>query len=330
MAKRLVELDITLDGVILSRLMLKDYEKAYTDLPNANLPTELYEDFSTVFTALTGEESMPLTDNTFTISAKESEVDESLFEFNRLYSPTVFKHVSDEDGTEPYLFIQWGSYEVKLLVDDDGTISTERTGLQLKLRNKKLGKYDTPCLVATVKTKDTTVSMPFPIRTTDLETGADELELYLESDVDTFMSSVGAKSSGGGNFKSFSGYTVKAGQLPLGEYEIVDYRSYDHPQYGVRYYLQAAAPNEPFSASVGIKDENGEWSNNEVEINDLFQIRSNSSIKRYMDANPIINSDSPATLVVHEKGEFNGHATAKVVMKFNALAEDDEAIDLNF
>ncbi|MDX1371782.1 MAG: hypothetical protein R3321_04895, partial [Nitrososphaeraceae archaeon] len=96
------------------------------------------------------------------------------------------------------------------------------------------------------------------------------------------------------------------------------------------YYLQSLQPEQVFSTVVGIKDENGEWRNEEVEINEEFQIRSNAAIKKYMDAEPIISPDSPATLVVHEKGEYNGNPTSKVVMRFAALEEDADDVNLDF
>ncbi|MDX1373707.1 MAG: hypothetical protein R3321_14635, partial [Nitrososphaeraceae archaeon] len=229
MAKNIKELDVTLEGKIAARLMLKEYDKAYSNLPNANLPEVLQDEFGAIFKLLTGLDEFPLTDYTFTISAKEVE-GEDYFEFNRLYSPTVFlQDVDEEKGiTEPYLYISWGSFEVKLQVDDDGAISTVDSGLALKLRNKKLNGYDTPCLVATSKVGKMTLSMPFPIRVEDIKTKADELELLLEADVEAFMQALGTKGGGGGNFKTFKGHTVKAGQLPLGEYIITDFRTYEH------------------------------------------------------------------------------------------------------
>lgn len=329
MAKNIKELDVTLEGKMQSRLMLKEYDKAYTNLPNSNLPDLVRKELEVVFKALTGLDELPLTDSTFTVSAKEVKGEER-YEFNRIFSPTVFLQPADKEVAKPYLYVQWGSYEIKLQVDADGTISTIDSGLVLKLRNKKLNGYDTPCLLSTVRANGMTLSMPFPIRLASLETETDELELLLEANADAFMAAVGSKSSGGGSYKSFDGHTVKAGQLPLGDYSIVDCRTYEHPTYGVRYYLQSEAPTVPFDAEIGIKDEDGNWHNEVVTINGRFQIRSNSAIKKYMDAEPIVAADSPATLVVHEKGEYNGNPTSKVVMRFAALASDADDLDLNF
>ena len=304
-----------------ARLESKNYERAYTDVPNSVLPETMRNALGVVYKALTGEELSP-TDHSFTVRADQSGI------FKALYCPTVF---STEEGT---LIIRWGDQDIPLLTSG-GKIATEKSSKNTKFsfKEEKIGKYNNAVLSVAVNEGGCLYSLPIPVRSTDFENPvtSELLDLVLEDAIGNLQEIIALApdpSKRGDGGERMQGDLIKVAELPVGEYEVISYRVKEGGEYGPNYFMQVCIP-EPFSA-MARKQVDGEWKDVEVEVQDFAIVRPNTALKKILSAEPIITPESPARLKVLEHGVFNGFATAKCTLKCASFVEDPESFALDW
>jgi hypothetical protein len=310
-----------LDDKNRARLEARQYQKAYTDIPNRALPATYKEALAAIYSGLTGIE-LPDEGATFTVRADANGT------FKRLYSPTVF---STEDKG---LIIRWGNEDIPLAVSE-GKISAPgaQKGLKLAFKEEQIGKYTEPVLSVGFSTGGTLFTLPVPIRSADYENKltSDILDVLLSENPEAIAEQVQVASDPTKRSESsgerLQGPFVKVAYLPIGEYVITQYRAKDG-QYGMDYYLQAIV-TEPFTAPVR-QQVDGEWQDVEVEISDYCVVKPNGQLKKILAAEPEISNDKPAFLTVKEHGEWNGFATAKCTLKCTSFVKDDNSFNLDF
>jgi hypothetical protein len=323
MAISTFKINPSLDERNRARLESKTYSRAYTDIPNRALPETYRTGLAAIFNALTGED-FDDESSTFTVRSDANGV------FKRLYSPTLFS--TEERG----LVIRWGDRDITLQASPGKiTVAGAPKGTKFAFKEEQIGKYTEPVLSVSVPTEGVLYTLPIVIRSADYEdkVSADFLDLLLDENPESIAEklqiasdlSKRGESSGG---ERLIGPYVKVAHLPLGEYTITTYRVKEGGQYGTDYFLQVRV-DEPFTAPVRAQVD-GEWMDVETEISDWAIVKPNNALKKTLAAEPVINTDSPATLKVIEHGEYNGFPTAKCHLKCQAFAENPEAFALDF
>lgn len=307
-----------------ARIESKDYEKAYTNIPNRALPESYQIGLGAIYSALTGED-FPQEGSTFTVRADANGT------FKRLYSPTVFS--TEEKG----LVIRWGDQDIPLLMTA-GKITVEGVtkGTKFAFKEEQIGKYTEAVLSVSVPTGNTLYTLPIPIRSADFEDklSADLLDLLLDENPEAITekvqiaSDLSKRGESSGTGERMVGPFVKVAHLPLGDYMVTTYRVKEGGQYGTDYFLQVEV-KEPFTAPVR-QQVDGEWVDVDTEVSDWAIVKPNASLKKTLAADPVIDRDNPATLRVLSHDEYNGHATAKCVLRCAAFTEDPGAFSLDF
>jgi len=289
------KVDLTLGTTNQAMLSSRKYNGTYTDLPNQSLPSEILNPLKVIYSGLTNEE-LELDNNTFVIMATNAGT------FKKVLSPTVFSNKDEEK-----VFIKWGNKEIELKFEE-GLISTKESNNKVKFSftREKVGKYDTQCLMVSVRHDEGLTSMPFPVRLKDLETSSDILSIYSEeSDLEKLLELIGPVPSGKSYvFRPQNSYLVKQSQLPVGEYKVLGYWDKE-TKWGPKYYMTVKIL-ESFMASTRVKNEDtGEWESVDVEINEYAIVSANSWASRVLAAQPIISQEDPATLVIDSHYQTN-------------------------
>ena len=319
------KIDVNLSERNRARLETKTYESNYTDVPNRALPGNLKEELGVIYEALTGE-SLPDDSSTFTVRADSGT-------FKRHYSPSVYSTEGNEG-----VIIRWGDRDIPLTFDS-GKIKVEGAATKTKFafKDDTIGKYEEPVLSVSIASSGTLYTMPFPVRSADWENrvSGDVLDALLEESPDKIAENLQvagdpSKRGEGGGGPRLQGHIIKVAELPLGTYSITDVRKREHEQYGTMYLLQTSV-EEPFVATTRVKDpDTEEWGDAEVEVSGHCVVKPNNALKKLLAADPIVNEENPATLMVIEHGEWNGFKTAKVALKCSAFVQDSEAFALDF
>ncbi len=317
------KIDVNLSERNRARLETKSYESNYTDVPNRALPPALKDELGVIYEALTGED-LPDDSNTFTVRADGGT-------FKRLYSPTV---MSTEGNAG--VIIRWGDRDIDVSFTS-GKIKVDGAATKTKFafKDDTIGKYEEPVLSVSIAKEGTLYTMPFPVRSADWENrvNGDILDALLEESPDKIAEQLAIAGDpskrGEGSGPRLQGHIIKVSELPLGQYTLTAYRPRE-TQYGLDYLIQAVI-EEPFVASTRVKDDvTDEWGDAEVEVSGFCIVKPNNALKKLLAAEPIIDTDNPATLAVTEHGEYNGFKTVKVTLKCTAFVEDSEAFTLDF
>ena len=317
------KIDVNLSERNRARLETKTYDSNYTDVPNRALPPALKDELGVIYEALTGED-LPDDSNTFTVRADGGT-------FKRLYSPTV---MSTEGNAG--VIIRWGDRDIDLTFAS-GKVKVEGAATKTKFafKDDTIGKYEEPVLSVSIAKEGTLYTMPFPVRSADWENrvNGDILDALLEESPEKIAEQLAIAGDpskrGEGNGPRLQGHIIKVSELPLGQYTLTAYRPRE-TQYGLDYLIQAVI-EEPFVASTRVKDDvTDEWGDAEVEVSGFCIIKPNNALKKLLAAEPIIDTDNPATLAVIEHGEYNGFKTAKVNLKCSAFVDAADAFDLDF
>ena len=317
------KIDVNLSERNRARLETKSYDSNYTDVPNRALPPALKDELGVIYEALTGED-LPDDSNTFTVRADGGT-------FKRLYSPTV---MSTEGNAG--VIIRWGDRDIDVSFTS-GKIKVDSAAAKTKFSFKDdlIGKYEEPVLSVSIAKEGTLYTMPFPVRSADWENrvNGDILDALLEESPDKIAEQLAIAGDpskrGEGGGPRLQGHIIKVSELPIGKYTLTAYRPRE-TQYGLDYLIQAVI-DEPFVASTRVKDEvTDEWGDAEVEVSGFCIVKPNNALKKLLAAEPIIDTDNPATLAVTEHGEYNGFKTAKVNLKCSAFVDAADAFDLDF
>lgn len=334
------KLDLSLAGVNLSRIEMKTYSQKYTDIPNHVLPVDLLDKVSTIYTALSGNE---FTDEvkTFTVGATEEG------KFRALYTPSILGNALGQN-----LIIQWGQEQIFLNLQDGG-ISSDNTKLKWAFISDKFGKYERQLLKLTIPINGSQYVVSIPLRLQRVEEGQEQVDvdtltfLVEEGNYDElfalFQDISDRKSS-----KFMTGYSAKAGQLPLGTYRATQYNSKDHPQYGMMYFLQFEiveldeGDSFELETRVPAVDKNGDSVLNAagkrvyepatvtVNSDDKLIVKANTGLKNLILSKPIMSEESPVMITVYDHGEFNGHKTAKLDWEVTKFRQEEGALNPSF
>jgi len=324
MATATCKISPALDDRNRARLESKTYSRAFTDIPNKALPATYQKGLGAIFSALTGEEFSG-DGTTFTVRADANGV------FKRLYSPTVFS--TEEKG----LVIRWGSQDIPLQMSPGKiTVAGAPKGTKFAFKEEAIGKYTEAVLSVSTSFDGTLYTLPIPVRSADYEdkVSADLLDVLLDENPEAIAekvqiaSDLSKRGESSGSGERMQGPFMKVAHLPIGDYTVTTYRVKEGGQYGTDYFLQVKV-DEPFTAPVRTQVD-GEWMDVDTEVQDWAIVRPNTSLKKTLAAEPVIDRENPATLRVISHGEYNGFPTAKVMLKCLAFAEDPESFALDF
>ncbi len=337
----ITKIDPSLEGKNRARLESRTYDKSYTPIPNSSLPVTLLDQLNTVWSGLTGN-PLPPEESSFLIRAIDGQL-------KSIYGPSVYSPEGWPDSllsTGPV--IKWGSSIIPLTVSD-GKISLldpvpNGPRIKFQFRTEKLGKYEETCLVVTVTKGSDSVVLPLPVKSKDYKNPVhpDQLELWLEDGnvtdlLDALLPASVAGSSGSDNQPRLEGPIVKISGLPLGDYTILAYRSYDS-QYGKKYLLQSIVSetdDEEGGFDATVRQQIGEeWIDSQItlEPGTKFIIKPNTKISSILSADPVISPELPAVLSVTKYGSYNGHTTVTAHLKvgLGAFLPDDDSFDVSF
>jgi hypothetical protein len=327
---QVIKVDIQLDAKNRARLQSKKYHQDFTDIPNKAIPAKIKEGLANVYQNLTGTE-LPDDDSTFTVRAEN-------FLFKRLLTPTVFRYPST-DGSF-YLGIKWGSKVIPLSLEG-GKITcptSPNKKIKLKFVSEPFGKYYKTCIAVSYSDKGNLYSMTFPLRSTTLtdDLNMEEVEFLLEENPQGLMERIAEAKVGSDEDYQSSGkrlegeYFVKVSNLPLGDYTVTGFKKYVN-DYGDQHVLEVeAVSKEGFTSTVRVKGEGDQWGDQEVLVTGKFLVKANTKLNRILTSEPIITEESPATLKVLEKGEYNGYVTAVVDLAVTSFVQNEELFDVAF
>lgn len=320
--------DISLEGKNRARLAMRKWDKTYTNVPNSALPKTLQSTLDTIYNFFVGQ-SLPLEDYTFLVRADETG------KFKKVFSPAVF---ANPDSTG--LLIKWGAENIPVVLEGGALQVKNSIKHTFKIKTQKINGYDAVVLVFSYTNKETkeVFTMPFPLRPASIEEGISEaqLELLVENnDCAGLLELVAAPPSGNsenteynGSGVKLEGPVIKMVELPVREFAITAFRRYKN-SYGFQHLLQSST-DEPFTASVSSKDENGVWSQSIVEIVGNFILKANSSTNKKLMSDPVITEESPALLRVLGEDEFNGQKFVKTELEVSAYTADDNLFNVSF
>lgn len=316
MAIQTVKIDVALSGKNAARLAARSYEKLYTNIPNEMLPPDLKESLAIIYNVVCNED-LPLSDYTFTVRADAQGY------FKRIYSPSLLQK-------EGEVVIQWGNAFIPVEFNSDEVVLPLANGkFKASFKKEKIDKFDQVCLTISFSKDGVVYIMPIPVRQKDFKNSL-EVEAYEmllsdqpESIIDTLAE---YHEPTGGEYKKFEGPVIKTGYLPQREFTILDVRYRETP-FGIKAYFQSVT-DEEFTAPT--KKKVGEvWQDENVLVNGFFQIEANNALNNLLKAGFNISKENVATLVVGEKGEYNGKPFAKCSLKAEVV-EDDDSLDITF
>jgi hypothetical protein len=331
-ANTLHKIDINLDGKNASRLAMKQYTRDFTNIPNTALPSTLKEELGVVYEFLTDTE-LPLNDYTFLVKARDGR-------FSRVFSPAVYVSKIDK-----HLVIKWGAEFIPVLIEEGELKLKSGKKCKLVFKQEKVSGYDNPVLTLSFSTKDKEMYlMSFPVRRVSLEDNieAEELEMYLDNnDISSLLDQIQEQPDPSSSTQNeerdkystgekLLGDIVKVSNLPVGEFPITAIRRYQNA-YGIQHLVQTEiSPESSFVTSVSFQDDGGNWQREEREIVGKVVLKANSKLNKLLLSDPIVSEENPATLVILEKGTFNGYDTARLELLCNEYTSDAELFDISF
>ena len=303
-----------------ARLEVKRYESDYTNVPNSVLPEALRTNLGVIYEALSGQ-PLPEDSHTFTVKSEQGK-------YKRLYKPSLVKSATTET-----LCVRWGEAELGLEVEKGKLKPTSSNAkVRFSFRDEKISdKLTLTYFVVSVVGADRVLyTMDLSVIPADFKNPvrSEVLEVLLDDDPAAIATSIGTLGEGG---ERLQGPIIKAAFLPLGTYSVVGYRSYENEKYGTQYSLQIFVPEDKkFEAPVNRKNDNDEWEAVQTPIEGFAQVKSNTYLKKFLGAAPIITEEKPAQLTVVDHGEWNGHPTAEVELVCAEYEEDEGALALSF
>lgn len=328
----LKKIDINLDGKNAARLAMKQYTRDYTSIVNTALPATLKGELEVVYEFLTDTE-LPLNDYTFLVKARDGR-------FSRVFSPAVYVSKIDR-----HLVIKWGAEFIPVLIEEGELKLKNAKKCKLVFKQEKVGGYDSPVLTLSFTTPAKEMySMSFPIRRVSLEDNieSEELEMYLDNnDISTLLDQIQEQPDPSSSTNSeerdkystgekLLGDIVKVSNLPIGEYPITAIRRYQNA-YGIQHLVQTDIPAEKsFVTSVSFQDDDSNWQREDREIVGKVVLKANSKLNKLLLSDPVVSEENPATLVILEKGEFNGYPVSKVDLLCDEYTSDAELFDISF
>lgn len=329
MAATVVAVSPEINEDSVNRLQARTYSDNFTAVPNRVLTGEVFGALSSLYKSLTGND-LPPEANTYLVKAEGGI-------FQRLYCPQVFRNANYESGeaviSNDELVIRWGEELIPLKVGEKSLVLPK--GLKAKFSSQKRGKYDVATIVFVSSAKDNKYRVEFTLRSASNEEGEGidpmTLDTYLEDgDIADFLDCfqpLPDPAKKGGLMRGE--YIVKLGYLPLGRYNISDYRVRRGGKYGPQVTLEVEIPQEFIGPATYKKGD--EWVTEEKSISEWARVRPNSKLANIFLAEPVVNSDNPVVIDITEHGDYNGHPTTKFEVVQGAMFEDDEtSIKLNF
>lgn len=298
----------------LAPLAGREYEKAYTALPNANLPKNMRRDLDKVFMALTGEE-LSLENNTLLIKAEDGV-------YSRLFGP-ILKAGSDEvEGTQyGSFYIQWGDRYIPVSLGKEGVtvdINGQPVSLEAEFSEFNFsGRGTDPSLMISVDEEDGSgqVVLPVAVRFIDWQNPPEIKALNAlmkkgkEQEILTTVQEVAPRGTGG---RQQADHDIDFRDLEEGmSYTVIGYRGVN-TQYGPSYrILIADYPNGGETAEC--------WAH--------------TSLRPLLATQPEITPEKPATVTIKEKtvSDKDGKTRIRCAMILSQQEEvSDDALDVNF
>lgn len=293
--------------------------KLFTDdkfpIPNNSLDKKTYEGLNKLHKALMGEGISPK-GSTYTVKT------DGKGNYQSLYKPLLAKY---EDG-QP--FLKFGDHNIPLTSALEPE-AVKDSDVSVGFTDKNNRAYFTLSLLD----NKTFYTMELPVFQSDTKNpaSAEALSNMLESNPSAIADVLGVF---GSDYQGFKGYSIPVSSLPLGEYKIVGFDSYDNGVYGKSYYFHTLLPDtlEPFEAPVSVKADDGTWEKENKLISKTAKVKGNNPMKNYMKhLDPVITEEQPATLHVLEHGTFNGYPKATVRMEFcKSVNDPNVSLSLGF
>ncbi len=301
------------------RLAAKTWEKAYTQIPNSAWPAPFVSELDVIYQALTGQ-NLPTVGFTYLARATNGVL-------KKIYSPSVYK---SEGGD---VIIRWGVEDIPLNITPGGiSVPGNEKKLKFSIKEDTSGKFAETVLSASLSKDGTIYTMSFPFRFSDWENplSAEALEMVLEEtphQIADILATAPDPNQKSESSVRLVGPIIKVAYLPIGSYSVINYTAKES-SYGMDYQLQVVV-DEPFTAPSNVKVGDN-WEVQEVLVENLARVKPNTSLKKLLNASPIINPANPATLHVDEHGEWQGHPTAKARLIVSSFLKEEDSIDLEF
>lgn len=264
----------------LAPLAGREYEKAYTSLPNANLPKPMRQGLDKVFTALTGEE-LPLEENTFLIKAEDGV-------YTRLFGPILKAGSEEVEGTEEGKFyVQWGNRYIPIALGKEGLTTPSGSTIEAEFAEFNFsGRGNDHALMVSVDEEDGSgqTVLPLAVRFVDWQNPPDLKTLNALTKKDKadqivpLVQKVASKGSGGGMSRADHDIEFRDLEVDV-PYQVISYRAVN-TTYGTSYRIVLA--DYP---SAGETSE--AWAH--------------SSLRPLLSTQPEISTEKPALLMVKDK-----------------------------
>jgi hypothetical protein len=285
------EIKIDFDDRSRSRLESRRYTTDYTDIPNSSLPKTMLRDLDILFNVVTGsniEEEEPI----YTIQSRDGF-------FRKLYTPYVY---CEEDQ----LYLRFGKSEAPIRIQETEFVPATK-GVKFAFVETPINGYKTLCLKISYRQAEQVLVTSIPIRTKDFKNppNTEHLDFLLSSGrLDEFYSLIGGQPNAS-SFETFlSGPLVATGYLPLGLYEVTECQWNNRGQFP-SLHLQTST-EVPFNAPVPVRNEDGKYGRENVDICGRFRVKANSKLKKFINAEP----NFPFSFEVIGHGEYNGNPVA--------------------
>lgn len=294
----------------LAPLAGREYESAYTALPNANMPKALRQGLDKVFTALTGTE-LPLESNTFLIKSDNGV-------YTRLFGPILKAGSAEVEGTEEGKFyIQWGNDYIPVSLGKEGLTTASGTVLEAEFAEFNFsGRGNDHAIMVAVDEEDGSGQTVLPVAVRfidyqnppDLKTLGALLKKEKADQIIPLVEQVKPKGSGG---MSRADHDVEFKNLEVDvPYQVIAYRSVK-TAYGLSYRIMIA--------DYPVEGQTGEtWAH--------------SSIRSLLATQPEISAEKPALLMIRDKQTMtDGKVRIRcslILSQQKEVSEDD--LNLNF
>ena len=278
-------------------LALRDYVAPFTPVPNRVLSEQLKRDLSNVYSALT-DAGLPAEGFTYAVIADEDG------QLRHTSAPKVCRLSASNDDDR--LAIRWG--DETLPIPDSATPQFEDDGYGSVCASLQIGSA---------------LEMTCKIIPADWENPPTLAQI--QADGPAAHLGIPAVQS--------TGPLVPVAQLPLGTYQLTGARSWHSPKHGKAWQVDVVVPaDHAFDAEVSVRDEaTGEWSKQTVRIEPgICRVKANQSLRDFLDLpNAVVAAENPATLRVLEHGEYQGHRTARIAIRFAHLPVSDQSNTLS-
>jgi hypothetical protein len=290
----------------------REYDKAYTPLPNSHMAKAMRRDLDKVFTSLTGEE-LQLEENTFLIKSEDGV-------YSRLFGPILKAGADDVEGTEAgNFYVQWGNRYIPVSLGKEGMtvdINGQAVSLEAEFGEYNFsGRGNDPAILVAVDEEDGSgqTLMPIAVRFNDWQNAPEPKALNAllkKNKADDILPLVSPATPKGKGTRSNADHEIDFRDLDEGQYCVVSYRSVN-TSYGPSYRMV-------------IKDH--------PSVGETSEMWAHASLRSLLATQPEISEEKPGLLNIKDKQVMqDGKVRIRCTLILSKQEEvDADGLDLNF